>query len=290
MRVLWKVALGVLAGSALVAACSSRSATTPPAGAASAPGYHPGKFVWHDLVTPDPASSQRFYESLLGWEFESTTRSGRPYAVARVGGHPVAGIVVHPDPGDDPALWLSYLSVPDVDAAVAEVTAAGGKTLYAPTDLADAARVAVVSDPQGAALGLARLLGGDPDDPPQPRRQHFFWMEYLAEDASKATEFYKGIIGYQVSEDDRSAGPDYFILRRDGRSRAGLFQIPPGHEKLKPNWLPYVLVDDPTALAARVAGLGGSVILPPRQEIRSGSLAIVADPAGGALALQRWPL
>ena len=111
-------AIGVAGACALVAACSSKSTTTSPAGTASAPGYHPGKFVWHDLITRDPASSRRFYGSLLGWEFENTTRSGKPYAVARVDGQPVAGIVVHPEPGDDPALWLSYLSVPDVDASV----------------------------------------------------------------------------------------------------------------------------------------------------------------------------
>ena len=110
MKVLWKAALSLLACGALVAACSSRATTTaPPAGSASAPGYHPGKFVWHDLVTRDPASCRRFYGALLGWEFQDTKRSGRPYAVARLNGTPVAGIVVHPEPGDDPALWLSYL-------------------------------------------------------------------------------------------------------------------------------------------------------------------------------------
>lgn len=289
MKVLWKVALGLFAASALVAACSSKSATTSPAGAASAPGYHPGKFVWHDLITRDPASSRRFYGSLLGWEFESTTRNGKPYAVARVDGQPVAGIVVHPEPGDDPALWLSYLSVPDVDETVEKVTSAGGKTLYPPTDLAGAARVAVITDPQGAALGLARLKDGDPDDPSRPRRGHFFWMEYLAKDASQAVGFYEGLIDYEVTEDERTTTPGYFILRRDGRSRAGLFQLPTG-EKVDPNWLPYVLVDDPAALAARVEGLGGKVILAPRKEIRGGTLAIVTDPTGGALALQKWPL
>jgi len=290
MKVLWKAALGLVLGGALVAACSTRATTTAPAGSASAPGYHPGKFVWHDLVTRDPASCRRFYGALLGWEFQDTKRSGRPYAVARVGGQPVAGIVVHPEPGDDPALWLSYLSVPDVDGAVEKVSAAGGKTLYAPVDLAGAARVAVVADPQGAALGLARLLDGDPDDPARPRRGHFFWMEYLAADAPGAVEFYRGVFDFEISVDPKAKNVEYHVLRRDGRSRAGLFQLPKENEKVDPNWLPYVLVDDPASLAGRVESLGGTVILAPRPEIRGGTLAIVADPTGGALALQKWPL
>jgi hypothetical protein len=43
-------------------------------------------------------------------------------------------------------------------------------------------------------------------------------------------------------------------------------------------------------MAAKVAALGGRVILPPRPEIRNGTVAIVADPTGGAVALQKWPL
>lgn len=291
MKLLLKAALTLVAGSVLLVACSNRTATTPPAGAARGPGHHPGKFVWHDLVTRDPAAARRFYGALLDWEYQDTTRNGKPYAVAQVEGRPVAGIVAHPDPTDEPALWLSYLSVPNVDQAVEQVTAAGGKTLYAPRDLADIARVAVVADPQGAALGLVRLRDGDPDDRPSPERGHVFWMEYVAADASAALDFYSSLFGYEASLQDSKAGMDYHVLRRDGRSRAGLFQIPKdADENVDPNWLPYVLVDDPGALARRAESLGGTVILAPDPGIRGGTLAIVADPTGGALALQKYPL
>ena len=116
MKLLWKAALALLAGGALFVACSSRAATTPPAGAASAPGYHPGKFVWHDLVTRDPASARRFYGALLGWEFQDTTRNGKPYAVARVDGRPVAGIVLYSDPSDEPAVSTCRDSKPPPEA------------------------------------------------------------------------------------------------------------------------------------------------------------------------------
>jgi hypothetical protein len=31
-------------------------------------------------------------------------------------------------------------------------------------------------------------------------------------------------------------------------------------------------------------------VLEPRSDVRKGTLAIVADPTGGAIALQKWPL
>ncbi len=55
-----------------ITACS---VTTPGAAGAVSLSNEPllGKFVWHDLVTDDPAAARRFYGSLLGWEFEQTT-------------------------------------------------------------------------------------------------------------------------------------------------------------------------------------------------------------------------
>ncbi|MCG6927526.1 MAG: VOC family protein [Acidobacteria bacterium] len=289
MKLLWRAALAVLAA-ALFAACSSTSATTPPAGAADASGHRPGKFIWQDLVTPDPAACRRFYQALLGWEFRDTTRLGHPYAVASLDGRPVAGIVAPPQPTDEPAAWLSYVSVANVDQIVERVSAKGGKTLFAPVDI-DVARVAVLEDPQGAVLGLARMVGDDPPDRAQPARGHFFWMEYLADDAPAALAFYSDLLGFESSVHETKNGIEYHALRRDGRTRAGLFQIPEAADKnVDPNWLPYVLVDDPGGLATQAESLGGTVILAPEPGIRSGTLAIVADPTGGALALQKWPL
>jgi predicted enzyme related to lactoylglutathione lyase len=187
-------------------------------------------------------------------------------------------------------LWLSYLSVPDVDQAVNTALAAGARTLYEPTDLADVARVAVVADPQGAALGLVHLTDGDPADRP-PALGRFFWMEYLAEDASAALEFYEGLSGYAASVQGERDGIEYHVLKRDGRTRAGLFQIPSdANRNVDPNWLPYIMADDVAALARRAESLGGSVILAPSPGVRNGTLAILADPTGGVLALQQWPL
>jgi len=61
-------------------------------------------------------------------------------------------------------------------------------------------------------------------------------------------------------------------------------------ETVTPNWLPYIRVEDPAILVERVASLGGKVILAPSEDIRNGSVALIADPSGAAVALQRWPM
>ena len=177
---------------------------------------------------------------------------------------------------------------PNIDATIQQVQTAGGKVIVAPTNTGSG-RASVVVDPQGAALGLLQPSVKAPADPAKPLTAHFFWREYLAQDAKKALDFYKGVLGYDMSSADAKLGLEYFVLRRD-TARAGLFQIPASASHVKPNWLPYILVDDPSALAAKVSGLGGRVLLEPSADRRNGTLVIIADPTGGAVALQKFPI
>jgi predicted enzyme related to lactoylglutathione lyase len=245
-----------------------------------------GRFVWHDLMTKDVSAARRFYGELFGWRFEDTTRGDRPYVIARSANVPVGGIVDISAMTDAGAQWVSFMAVASVDKTVAQVQADGGKVLVQPRDL-PLARVAVITDPQEAPLGLAQMKGTIPE-PAQPTAGHFFWQEYLARDAGRALDFYKRLAGYDPAISDSRLGVEYHVLRK-GRGGAGLFQLPNDVADVQPNWLPYVLVNDPEALAARVAGLGGRVIVPVAPERRNSSLAVVADPSGAAFALQKYP-
>jgi predicted enzyme related to lactoylglutathione lyase len=278
----WLARIGVCVALVTGVSVSLRLA---PVSAATTPDA--GRFVWRDLMTRDVGAAKRFYMELLGWRFEDTKRNGRAYALARLGSAPVAGIVdvsAIPDAGPQ---WISFMSIDDVDTKVALVTANGGQVLLAPRDVATIGRAAVVADPQGAPIGLVTLRREVPD-PASPTPSAFFWQEYLARDASRGLDFYKQLAGYESSITDTRLGLDYHILKRD-RSRAGLFQLPATATDVLPNWLPYVLVADPAALSARVAGLGGRILVPASPERRNGSLAVVADPGGAPLALQKFP-
>jgi len=268
----------------LIAAALGAGARTAPLAAAGPADA--GRFVWRDLMTKDVAAAKRFYGDLFGWRFEDTKRGGRPYVLARSGSTLVAGIVDVTAVAEAGPQWISYLAVADVDKTVAQVRSDGGKVFIEPRDL-PAARVAVVADPQGAPLGLAQLKRDVPD-PATPTQNQFFWQEYLAKDAAQALTFYKTLAGYDSAITDSRLGIEYHVLSRT-RARAGLFQLPATSVGVEPNWLPYVLINDPSALAARVAGLGGRVILPAAPERRNGSLVVIADPGGAPLALQKYP-
>jgi predicted enzyme related to lactoylglutathione lyase len=246
-----------------------------------------GKFVWHDLVTENPAAVKRFYSQLLGWEFQDVKNSKRPYWLIKAEGRFIGGIVQPTGVGKGGySQWLGYLSVPDVDRAVGQVSAGGGKALVGPEDVQNIGRAAVVTDPQGAPVGFVRSEPGDPADTGLPHPGQILWMEYLADDPVAAVDFYKGLLGYAVEERNQGGGM-YYVLKEGEHPRAGILRKPV--ERVKPSWLTYVRVDDPAAVAARAVELGGRVVMAPRPDVRGGSLALIADPSGAVLALQRFP-
>ena len=263
---------------------------TAPTAVSAVDPVEPGRFVWHDLMTKDVNAAKRFYGGLFGWQFENTKRGDRPYVLARLGADPVAGIVDVSALPDAAPQWISFMAVPDIEKTVALVRFGGGKVLAEPREVASIARAAVVSDPQGAPLGVAQLhreIRGVVD-PQRPVTSRFFWQEYLAGDAVKALEFYKGLAGYESSVTDARLGIEYHVLRTATRPRAGLFQLPESSDVL-PTWLPYVLVEYPAILAKQVPGLGGRILLPADPARRNNSLVVIADPGGAPLALQRYP-
>jgi predicted enzyme related to lactoylglutathione lyase len=278
-----------LAGSATLAAgCTSVPSPTPFVGQELSATPLLGKFVWRDLVTEDPEAVKPFYAGLFGWEFENATALGAPYTLVKSGGRAIAGIsrARRPRPDQPVSQWLSFMSVADVDRAVQQTRAAGGSVVAGPLDLPNVGRGAVVLDPDGAPLGLLRSKLGDPVDAPEPGLHRFMWTEHLSRDPQASAAFYAALVGFDVRQIEIGGKP-YWVLFK-GRERAGLLRNPIAIDR--PVWLPFVRVADPAASAARAAQLGGRVLLAPRSDVRNGGTALIADPAGAVLALQKWPL
>ncbi len=270
------------------AACTSMPTAFPPQGITLSPTPLYGKFIWRDLLTEDPAAAKHFYAGLLGWQYEEKTAFGEAYTLIKSDGQYIGGIVKvkRPQPDQPVSQWLGYVSVPDVDRAVAQTKAAGGRLVDGPTDIAQVGRGAVIIDPQGAPIGFLHTSFGDPADTAQPTLSHFLWTEYLARDPQDAVSFYSTLLGYETVEENIGSEP-YYVLKR-GRARAGVLQNPV--KNAEPIWLSYVMVANPASAAAKAAQLGGRVLLAPRKDVRNGTLAIIADPSGAVLALQKWPI
>ena len=120
----------------------------------------PNTIHWCELLAQDPDAANRFYTELLGMESETMTMQEEgEYTILLSGGVGVSGIMAMPEHLRDrgvPAHWSVYFQIEDLDAAVAQVTAAGGRVALPPKDIAMVGRIAYLLDPLGAGFGLTQ--------------------------------------------------------------------------------------------------------------------------------------
>ena len=147
------------AAALLLAACAiaAPAASLGPDGEAGV--RLPGKAIWLDLATEDPASARAFYGAVFGWTFREEAGA---YAIAENGSGKVAGVFRHasPRPAALRARWLALISVPDAEQAARVVRERGGEVLVAPCAVAGRGTHAVFRDPDGAVFGVLQAEAG----------------------------------------------------------------------------------------------------------------------------------
>lgn len=117
----------------------------------------PGAFSWNELMTSDPEAALAFYTALFRWNVQKMPMPGGDYHVVRVGDTSVGGVMAIPPEakaGGMPPSWGSYVTVADVDATARRAVELGGKVAHGPHDIPGVGRMAVIVDPQGAALNV----------------------------------------------------------------------------------------------------------------------------------------
>jgi predicted enzyme related to lactoylglutathione lyase len=103
-------------------------------------------------------------------------------------------------------------------------------------------------------------------------------LELHTGDLRGAVDFYARLFGWQPER--ISAGEaSYLALGMGDRVGGGVVECP----SEQPLWLPYVQVRDISATTDRAAGLGGEVLLTPR-EGPEGWRSVVSTPDGGEVA------
>src|SRR5919199_5008954 len=119
-------------------------------------GYIPGVPCWVDTSQPDPEAAAAFYSGLFGWELEDVMPQGSEgkYLIARLRGLDVAAVGSIPEGAPPMAMWNTYVWVDSADEAAAKARDAGGTVAMEPFDVMDAGRMAVLTDPEGAAICL----------------------------------------------------------------------------------------------------------------------------------------
>ncbi len=241
--------------------------------------HHPGKFVWHDLLTPDTVTARTFYGELFGWSFQERGK----YIEIYNGDHRIGGMLpIQPRQGKRvDAQWLAAMSVPDVEAAAAQVTSLGGRIINGPMSLGERGMALLIADPEGGQLLLLHSAAGDPEDK-QPGLGDWLWNEAWSTDADALVKFYKPLGHYEATE----RGKDYIVLINEGHWRAGIRTIE--DRTWAGRWVPVVRVADPNALLDKVEELGGVVWVRPGEVTNGGGTALISDNNGALLILQQW--
>lgn len=117
-----------------------------------------GALVWNQLDTRDTAGAKEFYGAVFGWSFEDNEYEGTgTYTSIKSGQAAIGGMLDMTGrvPDEVPPNWLAYFAVEDVDATVEALEGAGGGVALGPVDIV-AGRIAVVTDPGGAAFALIK--------------------------------------------------------------------------------------------------------------------------------------
>ena len=226
-----------------------------------------------DVGAADRDSAKAFFGSLFGWEHEDQTGpQGNVYTFLSKNGAVVAGL------REGPPFWLSYVSVEDLDATLAQARESGASTEDEPHDVAPAGRMAVLSDPQGAAFGLWQ-----PADFPGAGLVNevgtMVWQHLATNDVDAAKDWYSSLFGWTWQE--LEGAPGWWNARgSDGRLAGSVAVLPvPG---VPPNWQVSFTVEDAVAACGRAEEQGGSITMP-RMETPVGGIAVVSDPQGAPM-------
>lgn len=273
-------------------------------------GYPPGVPCWVDTSQPDAEGAVAFYSGLFGWAFEEAMPPGSAgrYLIARLGGGDVAAVRSRPEGAPPIAVWNTYVWVQSADETAAKVAGAGGRILMDPFDVANAGRMAVFEDPEGAAFCVwqahehrgAQIVN-------EPGSLNFNGLN--VRDVDRARSFYGSVFGWQTLgfgggvEMWRLPGYGDFLAQSDPGLHermansgapegfedvvATLNPIAPDQGDVSAHWSVTFAVDDADATAARAAELGGRVVVAPFDApwVR---MTVITDPQGATFTASKF--
>src|SRR5262245_48469496 len=102
---------------------------------------------------------------------------------------------------------------------------------------------------------------------------NFCWFELSTSDQNGAMEFYTKLFGWDYVDNSLGDGGVYTMLSLGGKEVGALYQPGPQQPAAPPNWAAYVAVESADKTAAKVAELGGEVILPAFDVFDAGRMA-----------------
>jgi predicted enzyme related to lactoylglutathione lyase len=183
-----------------------------------------------------------------------------------------------------PPHWNNYVTVADADESVKKAQSLGAKVFAPAFDVMDVGRMAVLQDPTGAVFQvwqpkkhIGAMIVNEPGT--------LCWTELTTSDLKRAEAFYTGLFGWTAKQGN-AGGMEYTEMSNNGQQGVGMMPKPPGMPAHIPSyWMPYFMVTDVDADAAKAKQLGGKTMIPPQDIPNVGRFAIISDPQGAVFAI-----
>jgi predicted enzyme related to lactoylglutathione lyase len=250
--------------------------------------HAPGTFCWVELGTTDQDAAKHFYGSLFGWSFvDYPTGPGGSYTIFRLGGRDVAAGYMLQEAEKAhgvPPHWNLYIAVDDADATATRAVELGAKLPAGVFDVFTNGRMAVVIDPTGAAFCLWQ-----PKQTPGigviGENNSYCWADLTTDDRMGAKQFYEKLFEWKIVPGKDKDESTYLHIMAGENAIAGIQPDMMRKPGVPPHWLPYFMVADTDAAAAKTMDLGGTVLVPPMFVDKTLRIAVLADPQGAAFAL-----
>lgn len=240
------------------------------------------RFVWFDLLTPDPRGAKAFYSALTGWTTQPF--QGSDYEIWHDGDTMIGGVGTPPP--NTPPHWMGAVAVEDADASAQKAQRLGGKVLSPPMDIPNSGRYAVLADPQGATFSVYAANGPRPA-PDREKPGRFSWAELNSTDWKSAWKFYAELFGWQKTS-SMDMGPglgEYFMFGTGSEQSMGGMSDAAKSMKLPAHWLYYFNVQSVDETCKRIPQLGGKVVNGPMDVPGNDRIAQGLDPQGVMFAI-----
>jgi len=255
-----------------------------------------GRFIWYELMTPDPDAATGFYRDVVGWGITpfQARPDGKDYRmIGRSDGKHAGGVLrIDADMAAHGArpTWLAYLHVADLDATVAAIGADGGTVLMPAMAIPGVGRIAMVADPQGVPFYVMT-----PTPPPGVEMpvsdvfspdavQRVGWNELSSPDLAASKRFYAKHFNFAFNESmDMGAMGPYSFIDHGGVRLGAMMQRQ--DERQPAAWLFYFRVPSIEAAKRAIEGGGGTVLMGPHQVPTGEWIVIATDPAGAGFGL-----
>jgi hypothetical protein len=110
------------------------------------------------------------------------------------------------------------------------------------------------------------------------------WIDLGTPDQDAAGEFYGGLFGWEVQEDENAEQVGgYRVATLKDKAVGGVMKL---MEEGQPTaWMTYICVEDADATVAKAKEAGGEVIVEPMTVLDYGRMAMLKDPTGAVIGL-----